>query len=207
MNNTSVRSASSRQLWALYCITKRDYRNDNLSYEEASALIKKLGKKDYVKKTNKKSNKHSMEDQFIEFYKANVMPAVVASLKDALGLRTIVEEDTSVVRGHGKNGAPLAYNMRGFGCSVSYLDYDKRSKKAKELEEVFRSVRFKKCRDLVVAQFPKRLVNQLEKEGTPIGAIYCQDFDVNSTLFNGVVRFAKEVLKIKSRFDYMTRLD
>lgn len=207
MNNNSVRSASSRQLWALYCITKRDYRNDNLSYEEASALIKKLGKKDYVKKPNKKSNKNSMEEQFIEFYKANIMPEVVASLKEALDIKTIIVEDTSVVRGHGNNGEPLAYNMRGFGCSFSYLDYDKRSKKAKELDEVFRSVRFKKCRDLVVAQFPKSLVNQLEKEGTPIEALYCQDFDVNSTLFSGVVRFAKEVLKINSRFDYMTRLD
>lgn len=31
--------ATSRQLWALYCITKRDYRGDNLSKKEASELI------------------------------------------------------------------------------------------------------------------------------------------------------------------------
>lgn len=204
MNNTP---ASSRQLWALFCITKRDYRNDNLSYEEASDLIKKLGKKDYVKKTNKKSNKNSMEDQFIEFYKANVMPSVVASLKSAIGIKSVVEEDTTIMKGTDTDGKAKTYNMRGFGCSISYLDYDKRSKKAKELEEVFRSVRFKKCRDLVVAQFPKSLIKQLENEGTPIGAIYCQDYDVNSTLFNGVVRFAKEALKINSRFEYITRLD
>lgn len=205
MNNTSVRPASSRQLWALYCITKRDYRNDNLSYDEASELIKTLGQKDYVKKINQKTQ--SLEEQFIEFYKTNIMPSVVESLKEAIGIESAVVEDINYMKGSGKNGEAKCYKMRGFGCSISYLDYDKRSKKAKELEEVFRSVRFKKCRDLVIAQFPKNLINQLEKEGTPIGALYCQDYDVNSTLFNGVVSFAKEVLKIKTRFDYVTRLD
>ena len=203
MKNTSVRSASPRQLWALYCITKRDYRNDGLSFEEASALIKKYGKKNYEKKPAGKT----MEEQFLEFYKANIMPSVVASLNVALGIQSVVAEDTNFMKGTGENGTAKTYNMRGFGCSISYLDYDKRSKKAKELEEVFRSVRFKKCRELVESQFPKRLINQLEKEGTPLGALYCQDYDVNSTLFNGVVRFAKEVLKINSRFDYVTRLD
>lgn len=205
MNNNSFRPASSRQLWALFCITKRDYRNDNLSYDEASELIKTLGKKDYVKKTNQKTQ--SLEEQFIEFYKTNIMASVVESLKEAIGIESAVVEDTNYMKGSGKNGEAKCYKMRGFGCSISYLDYDKRSKKAKELEEVFRSVRFKKCRDLVIDQFPKNLINQLEKEGTPIGALYCQDYDVNSTLFSGVVSFAKEVLNIKTRFDYVTRLD
>lgn len=203
MNNNSGRSASSRQLWALYCITKRDYRNDGLSFEEASDLIKKLGNKNHEKKPATKS----LEERFIDYYKTNIMPAVVASLKDAIGIESAVVEDTNFMKGTGENGAAKTYKMRGFGCSISYLDYDKRSKKAKELEEVFRSVRFKKCRELAEEQFPKSLITQLEAEGNPIGALYCQDYDVNSTLYNGVVRFAKDVLKINSRFDYVTRLD
>ena len=43
--------ATSRQLWALYCITKKDYRNENLSKEEAAKLISELGDKNYVKKS------------------------------------------------------------------------------------------------------------------------------------------------------------
>ena len=43
--------ATPRQLWALYCITKKDYRNENLSKEEASKLISELGDKKSTKKT------------------------------------------------------------------------------------------------------------------------------------------------------------
>ena len=39
MENT----ATARQRWALYCITKKDYRNEVLSKEEAARLIKELG--------------------------------------------------------------------------------------------------------------------------------------------------------------------
>ena len=49
MDNT----ATARQRWALYCITKKDYRNVELSKEEAAKLIKELGNKDYKKKSKK----------------------------------------------------------------------------------------------------------------------------------------------------------
>ena len=41
--------ATPRQLWALYCITKKDYRNENLSKEEASKLSKIEDKANYLK--------------------------------------------------------------------------------------------------------------------------------------------------------------
>jgi hypothetical protein len=41
---------SRQQGWALFCITKKDYRNENLTYNEASDLIKKFGNPEYVKK-------------------------------------------------------------------------------------------------------------------------------------------------------------
>jgi hypothetical protein len=34
-------SASKRQLWALFCATKKDYRNENLTYGQASDLLAK----------------------------------------------------------------------------------------------------------------------------------------------------------------------
>lgn len=203
MNSNSARPASARQLWALYCITKHDYRNDGLSFDDASNLIKELGSSDYKKKVSKKT----MEEQFIEYYKEHILPKVVTSLKDAIGIESEVVEDTNFMKGTGENGTAKHYKMRGFGCSISYLDYDKRSKKAQELENIFRNLRFTIFKDLVINQFDKKLINQLDNEGTPIGALYCQDYDVNATLYNGVVRFAKEVLKINSRFDYITRLD
>lgn len=195
----SVTSATKRQLWALYCITKHDYRNENLTYEEASALIKKLGNSDY-KKTN-------MKDEFMKYYKEHILPKVVAEIKSAMNIVSVVAEDTNYMKGTDHDGTAKQYIFRGSGCSISYLDYDKRSKKAAELEQVFRSVRFNECKKLVEKSFSKKLLNQMEKEGWPIGAIYCQDYNVNSTLYNGVVSFAKNILKINSRFDYITRLD
>lgn len=46
----TIRMATKRQTFALYCITKKDYRNEGLTYNEASDLIKKLGDPNYVKK-------------------------------------------------------------------------------------------------------------------------------------------------------------
>ena len=64
--------ATSRQLWALYCITKRDYRNDNLSKKEASELIAsfKDGKSPVKAKTTttkKVSKKDSLETEFVKY--------------------------------------------------------------------------------------------------------------------------------------------
>lgn len=46
-----TKMATKRQTWALFCITKKDYRNENLTYDQASALIKELGDPNYVKKS------------------------------------------------------------------------------------------------------------------------------------------------------------
>lgn len=51
MTNTTERKATKRQCWCLFCITKKDYRNENLTYDEASALIQKLGDPSYTKKS------------------------------------------------------------------------------------------------------------------------------------------------------------
>lgn len=42
--------ATKKQLWALFCITKKDYRDSDISFEEASRLIEEANrnKKDYV---------------------------------------------------------------------------------------------------------------------------------------------------------------
>ena len=57
--------ATPRQLWALYCITKKDYRNSNLTKEEAAKLISKLGSPDY-KKVKKKTLSEELLDYLTE---------------------------------------------------------------------------------------------------------------------------------------------
>lgn len=195
--------ATSRQLWALYCITKKDYRNENLSKEDAAKLITELGNPNYKKESVKKEI--SLEDEFIEYFKQNMLDGVVASMKEAIGLESAVIEDTNFMKGSGKDGAAKVYKFRGFGCSISYLTYDKRSKLAKKIEEMFRDVHYTKLEKLVIDKFPKSLITELRKEGNPIEAIFSQDMEVNSTLYHGVVAFAKS--KGVKNINYVTRLD
>lgn len=201
MNNTSPKSASSRQLWALYCITKTDYRGKSLTYDEASALIQKFGKSDY----KKKDNTVSLEKQFIDYFKKNILDDVVNEIKNSIGVASVVTEDTKYMKGTGKNGEAKRYVFRGFGCSISYFKYDRRSKKAKELDELFDKLRFGKFRDLVLKQIPAKVKRELEKEGNPIEAIYAQDFNINNTLFYGVTQFAKSIGI--NKFSHITNLD
>ena len=64
MDNT----ATPRQRWALYCITKKDYRNEVLSKEEAAKLIKELGDPQYKKKNSKKT----IEDELLDYLKEHI---------------------------------------------------------------------------------------------------------------------------------------
>lgn len=200
-------NASKKQLWALYCITKHDYRNDNLSYEEASELIKKYGDSNYKKEKSTMKTKKSVniKTELVNYFKENILSEVVDSLKESLGIKSCVEEDLTHMKGTGKNGKAKQYVMRGFGCSISWLKYDKRSKLAKEIEDAFYDLRMTKFADLVEKQFPVKLRHQLEREGNPLRAIYWQDYSVNSTLFYGIVEFAKS--KGVKKIDYVTRLD
>lgn len=198
-------AATSRQLWALFCITKHDYRNENLTREEASNLIEELKNRFPARKDKKESKQDKLEVALNKYFKENIMPTVVASLRGAIGIESEVVEDTNFMQGTGKNGAARSYKFRGFGCSMSWLEYDKRSKKAVHIDELMRKHKNTTWMNMVIKQFPARIVQQLKEEGTPFDALYSQDMDVNSTLFNGVVRFAKE-MGVKN-IDYVTRLD
>ena len=69
MDNT----ATPRQRWALYCITKKDYRNEVLSKEEAAKLIKELGDPQYKKKN-------------FSGIKGDATPEALATVADAIKL-------------------------------------------------------------------------------------------------------------------------
>lgn len=148
----------------------------------------------------------SLETQFVEYFRSHGLPKVVASLKSALGIVSEVVEDTTFMKGSGPDGTARHYTMRGSGCSISWFEYDKRSKKAAEIVKLFREkLRFGTFENMVKEQFDKELLKQLDNEGTPLEALYCQDYDVNSTLFHEVINFAKSV-GVK-KIEYVTRLD
>ena len=83
-------SATPRQLWALYCITKKDYRNENLTKEEAASLIKKLGDPNY-----KKTSKKSIDEQLLAYLKEHINEIYDACTAE-LGIKSIVEDDNHI---------------------------------------------------------------------------------------------------------------
>ena len=87
MENT----ATPRQRWALFCITKKDYRNEILSKEEAARLIKELGDPNY-KKASKKDKGESLGDR-LEKYLVDNFDKLFKACGESMKIKSIVEDD------------------------------------------------------------------------------------------------------------------
>lgn len=83
-------TATPRQRWALFCITKKDYRNEILSKEEAARLIKELGTPDYKKKSNK-----SLSAELLDYLKEHFDEMFAGAVK-SLSVKSILEDDDHV---------------------------------------------------------------------------------------------------------------
>lgn len=182
MNTSSVKSATPRQLWALYCITKTDYRGKNLTYDEASALIKKLGNPEYRKADKAERKVVDLKTELLEYIKKEKLAGIIEDVNKALGIKSIVSNDTLYMK------EEKHYHFRGFGCGFAWLEYDKRSKIGKAIEEAFKDIRME-VRELIINSFPIDLRKQLEAEGTPLGAIVFQDITINSSINQAVADF------------------
>ena len=131
--------ATPRQLWALYCITKKDYRNENLTKEEAANLIKELGDPNY-----KKASKKSISEQLLDYLKANIDKLYKACLTE-INIESVVEDDKHVPKKDRKQ-----YTFIGSCCGITYLKYRKNNKKAQELDEAARKYRNNEILDILI---------------------------------------------------------
>ena len=177
-----VKAATPRQLWALYCITKKDYRNKGLSYDEASFLIKTLGNKEHRKADKTERKVVDLKTELLNYIKTEKLDGIIEKVKTALGIKSIVSNDTLYMK------EEKHYDFRGFGCGFAWIEYDKRSKIGKAIEEASKDIR-SEVRAMIVNAFPMDLRKQLEAEGTPIEAIVFQDITINSAYEQAVVDF------------------
>lgn len=182
--------ATSRQLWALYCITKKDYRGDNLSKKEASELIAsfKDGKSPVKAKTTttkKVSKKNSLETEFVKYVDSR-MGEVVEIAKVALGIESVVMNDTKMVKDDGKR-----FYFCGFGCAIVYIKYDGRSKLAAKIDEM-RKDNYKHFVDKYHSFFDKKTIEEYKKKGYPVGGLFNQDERVQITFNNIVLDFMRQ---------------
>ena len=189
-NNT----ATPRQRWALYCITKKDYRNEILSKEEAAKLIKELGDPNY-KKASKVSK--TLSDELLDYMKEHIDELYQACLGE-MNYKSVVEDDTHVPENKRKRFAFV-----GCGCGITWLKYRK-SKRATEIDEAARKFRGEEVLNMLIKKLPKKDYNYLKSIGCPFEAIWYQMQNLQTKYYSLVIRFAESKgieMRIESHID------
>lgn len=188
MENT----ATPRQRWALYCITKKDYRNVELSKEEAARLIKELGDPNYKKKSRK-----SLSEELLDYLKEH-FDEIYEEAAKSLKLKSIVTEDKP------KEQNPKSYAFIGFGCAITYFKYRKNNKRAEEINKAQSKFRFGEIEKMFLSKFTAKERNYYKNIGCPLEAIWTQDQNMQLSYYYTVREFAKSKgieMKVVSRLD------
>lgn len=174
-------SATSRQRWALYCITKKDYRNVEISKEEAAKLIQELGNKDYQKKSKK-----SLSEQLLDYLKQHIDELYKACLSE-IGYKSVLEDD---VNPDPKTKQRWAFV--GCGCGITWMEYRKNNKKAEEIYKAANKYRNEEILNMLIKKLPKKDYNYLKNIGCPFEAIWYQMQNLQCTYYHFIREFAKE---------------
>lgn len=172
-NNT----ATSRQRYALFCITKKDYRNTIISKEEASRLIADAQQQSNYQKKPKGSD-------LFDYLSARV-DELVGALTREFQVASKIVDDPAFMKSKNQ------YLFLGSGCGFSYIQYDKRSKKAKSIVKEAGKLR-DKINSMVVSRIDKDFLKKLEQSGNPIQAHLAQNMIYKSRYDWLVVNYMEE---------------
>lgn len=186
-------TATPRQRWALFCITKKDYRNEILSKEEAARLIKELGTPDYKKKSNK-----TLSQELLDYLKEHFDEMFAEAVK-SLSVKSILEDDDHVPENKKRRWA-----MVGVGCGITYFKYRKNNKRAEEINKAQSKFRFDEIEKMFLSKFTAKERNYYKNIGCPLEAIWIQDQNMQLSYFYTVSEFAKSKgieMKVISRLD------
>ena len=186
-------TATPRQRWALFCITKKDYRNEILSKEEAARLIKELGTPDYKKKSNK-----TLSQELLDYLKEHFDEMFAEAVK-SLSVKSILEDDDHVPENKKRRWA-----MVGVGCGITYFTYRKTNKRAEEINKAQSKFRFGEIEKMFLSKFTAKERNYYKNIGCPLEAIWIQDQNMQLSYFYTVSEFAKSKgieMKVISRLD------
>lgn len=186
-------TATPRQRWALFCITKKDYRNEILSKEDAARLIKELGTPDYKKKSNK-----TLSQELLDYLKEHFDEMFAEAVK-SLSVKSILEDDDHVPADKKKR-----YAFIGFGCGITYFKYRKNNKRAEEINKAQSKFRFGEIEKMFLSKFTAKERNYYKNIGCPLEAIWIQDQNMQLSYYYTVSEFAKSKgieMKVISRLD------
>lgn len=194
METNNQKPATKRQLWALFLASKNagqkhDYRNDNLTFEQAAQLLIQFNERTgYSKQSSNKQSKtlsipnkskqeqleEKIKSDFIRFFEDKYLERYIKNLSGVL--KQVSEVYSADVFGNDLGGK--RYIFFGSGCSVAWLKYRK-CKKYETIYEVTRSTLHHECLELVCKQVGEDLCNKLHQLGSPIMAIMTQDYSFN----------------------------
>lgn len=184
--NNAERPATRKQLWAIYCLSKKDYRGQDLTMLDASVLIQRLKTEKSASNTQNtpKTSKQTLEGEFID-YMTDKMQGVISTAKEALQIKSVVETDPMFT--DKKN--MKSYAFFGFGCGITIIKYDKRSKVAKQIEELGNKHRTTTFLNMFLKAFTQKEINYYDSVGFPLSAMYCQDIRISGAYENAVAGF------------------
>lgn len=171
--------ASSRQLWALFCIYKKDFRNKGLTKSQASELIKKG-----VAEKQQKSSGKSLESKICEHIETVLKPKLDKKIADAFDNQSVVGD--ADLEGNLIPGSKR-YKFFGGGCGYAWIKYDGRNKKLGEVTdeylEIYRKKYWKKFAEEYIRKYK-------EKE---MGAVLSQDLNIQYTIKQAALDFAESI--------------
>ena len=197
ISNTN-RPATKKQLWALFCITKKDHRNMGLTIESASAMLKELNAhKQTTAQAKPKTDK--LESEFLQ-YMSEKMQGIVSTARDALQVKSVVEDDPMFT----DKNKQKQYAFFGFGCGMTIIDFDKRSKVGKQIKELGSKHRMSTFLNQFMSAFTPKERQYYESVGCPLSALYYQDIRISGAYDYAVADFMehKGVKNVRTRTYY-----
>lgn len=185
--NNAERPATRKQLWAIYCLSKVDYRGQDLTRLDASNLIQRLKVEKGTESTESapKAKKQTLEEEFIAFMTER-MQNVIETAKKALQIQSVVEDDATIFTDEKKR---QKYAFFGFGCGITIIRYDKRSKVAKQIEELGSKHRTTTFLKMFLKAFTPKQIAYFDSVGFPLSAMYYQDIKISGAYENAVASF------------------
>lgn len=154
-DDDDMRPATRKQTWALYVITKKDYRDANLTFQQAKEMIEALNNESgYTKKTDDaktKSTKNPVKG--LKQYMMDNIDYLVSRLQAQMGIVGVIEDDTGSM-GNKK------WIVRGGGCGFAWAVFDKRSKLGKQIEEEARKIKDEVDKEVIKRGFTLQQVKE-----------------------------------------------
>jgi len=171
--------ATNKQLWALFCIYKKDFRNQGLTKGEASELIKKGANERPAKSSGK-----SLDAKICEHIETVLKPKLDKKMEAAFGNQSVVGDadlEGNLIPGRKR------YKFFGGGCGFAWIKYDKRNKKLGEVTDRYIDI----YKDKYWDKYCKEYISKFkEKE---MGAVLSQDLDVQYTIKQAALDFAESI--------------